>query len=325
MAIRPRLIAWAEPQHEPIIRSLLAENACELIGVCAQRADDAAALAQRLECERLDDLRQAMLSPDAEVILLAAPALLDGSLRRAMREHGVLALSCEPMPDGLAEPSNEGFDAPAASFVPAFVDGRGCSSALDSIEQFGPCRAASLCFLSSSAQGSLFARLFDAMMTVRLLLGHAELIDASMTLPRASVPDQLTGLQGTMTLNLRLEQQRTASVLISNEAPGWQREAIIVCDSKQVLRIIDDRADWLGEPVEARQVEAGQRHGAQATASELGSLIADQLVRLMNMPRDGRGAGDSAALLAMCEAARLSARVGFAEAPGAISRMLSRP
>src|SRR5690606_21260816 len=95
MSIRPRLIAWAEPRHEAMLRAIIADYACDLIGISSARASDAAALAHTFNTESLPDLRQAVLSPDAEVIWLATPVTLDAALQRAIREHGLLVLTSE--------------------------------------------------------------------------------------------------------------------------------------------------------------------------------------------------------------------------------------
>jgi hypothetical protein len=270
MAIRPRLIAWAEPRHETILRSLIADNACELIGVCSTRASDAAALAQSLGTESLTDLRQAMLAPETEAVWLGAPATLDAALCKAIREHGLLVLTSEPMPALLAKHTGEPHEAEVVTFVPAFVDGAGFSAAQDSLEQFGPCQAMNLAFAGRPEHGSLFARLFDAMVTVRQLLGHAELIDATMTIAKSSVPDQLAGLDGTMTLNLRMENRHCASVLVSNRSPVWHREALIFGIDAHCMRITEETANWFGEdatggaglPAGAMLADPGERRGS---------------------------------------------------------------
>ena len=312
MSIRPRLIAWAEPRHEPVLRAILADDACELLGICSAKASHATALASEFGTQRLSDLRQAILSPEAEVVWLATPVTLDQALKRAIREHGLLVLSSEPLPDLLAQAAGEGHDAELVTFVPAFVDGGGVAAAQDAFEQFGPCRALNVTFTSKPEHGSLFARLFDAMITVRTLLGEAEIVDAAMTISRANVPDQLAGMNGTMTLNLRVEGQRSASVLVSNEAAVWRREALAIGNDGQVIRISEDSASPLDE-----------EEGAGKPASP-GSLIAERLMRFMQLPGESRAHAGGAMLLAMCEAARLSAKVGTTEAPGAISHMLGR-
>ena len=313
-----------------MLRALVADNACELIGVCAARANDAAALAQALKTEPLADLRQAMLSPEAEVVWLATPATLDAALKRAVREHGLLVLTSEPMPDLLAHAS-ESHEADIVTFVPAFVDGSGFAAALDSLEQFGPCQALNLVFAGRPEHGSLFARLFDAMIVVRKLLGHAELVDAAMKLPKASVPAQLSGLTGTMTLNIRAEGNRSASVLVSSAAPAWRREVMAIGEANHAMRITEDAAHWIGQDESASPPGSAASAADESSTSTTkasptpGTLIAERLARLMQLPNEPRSHGEGPQLLAMCEAARLSAKVGFAEAPGTISHMMSRP
>jgi hypothetical protein len=320
MPIRPRLIAWAEPRHEPILCSLLADNACELIGVCSARAGDAAALAQSLKTEALADLRQAMLSPEAEVVWLATPATLDAALRRTIREHGLLVLTSEPLPDLLALQGGEAHEADIVTFVPAFVDGQGFAAAQDALEQFGACQALNLVFTGRPEHGSLFARLFDAMVTLRKLLGHVELVDAAMTVAKTSVPQQLSGLTGTMTLNIRAEGNRCASVLVTSAAQAWQRKVTVMGPANQCMRITEESVQWLGE-----DDSASPELAASAVDVNPGAAIAERLTRLLQLPEEPRSHGEGPQLLAMCEAARLSAKVGFAEAPGTISQMMSRP
>lgn len=322
MSIRPRLIAWAEPRHEAMLRAIIADNACELIGISSARASDAAALAHTFNTESLPDLRQAVLSPDAEVIWLATPVTLDAALQRAIREHGLLVLTSEPMPALLTPPSAEPRDAEVATFVPAFVDGAGFAAAQDSLEVFGTCESLNLVFAGTPEQGSLFARLFDAILTVHTLLGRVEMVDAAMSIPRASVPEHLPALTGTMTLNLRVEGGRCASALVTSSAPRWRREALVIGRSGDVMRISEDSVSWLGEASPPSRVPAGP---ALSEFADPGSLIAERLMRLMQLPGESRSHSDGPQLLATCEAARLSAKVGFAEAPGTITHMMSRP
>jgi hypothetical protein len=150
------------------------------------------------------------------------------------------------------------------------------------------------------------------------LCGEAESIDAALATPMPDPPENLAGLCGHMTINMRFPGSRCACVAVSDSAGTWFR-GVTVLGETGCLRISDDGFEWIapdGELLDSHESEERTTPGL---------LIGMQIARVL----EGRDANepppDHARLLSLCEAARLSARTGQGEAPRKLLRMLSRP
>ena len=94
-------------------------------------------------------------------------------------------------------------EAATATFVPLMRRSPGYRAALETIEEFGQRQLIDIAVGSGPGQGTLFARLFDAMDLLETLCGPAEGIDAALAAPPTSFPESLADLRGHMTLNVR--------------------------------------------------------------------------------------------------------------------------
>ena len=102
-------------------------------------------------------------------------------------------------------------------------------------------------------------------------------------------------------------------------AGAWHRSVILLGDSG-CLRITDSGSQWLGgegEPIES------DPHAEPMTAGE---LIAKRMKQIIERPAPAAEApADALRILAMCEAARISARTGDGETPQKVLEALRKP
>lgn len=381
-----------------------------VVGVGSPEPGRAGALAAAMgigggEVRVWDDLRAALATGDAELVLLAAPGDFAGGQRQgamdaedagalaACRARGVRIASIEPMPASVlqlgaavptpsadAAPGEPGGDVIAASTgagvvlgpgAPVLVDepepriraraidaGGGWARALpllrhcramreaaDLFETLGQVRTAVFEGWSGPGQGSLGARLFDAMDTLVWLLGAPEQVDAAYVWPARARPihattgETLRGLHGDLTANLRFADGRAASVALSDCAGRWGTSVTLIGEGGR-LRVTDDGAGgsgggggggtgtggfvWLsadGQTVDASR-PARRKRGQEERADEaFVDAASEQVARLLDQRVPAPAPTDYAAVLAAAGAALLSARTGEAESPRTILRM----
>lgn len=314
-----RVIAWAEPGQRPLIEDAVHRAGLDIAGVGGATLAAASELADALGVERLTDLRQTLHRDDVDLLWLASPEPIGADERRLIREVGLTVVSTEPRPMEIADLVLDPAEASTAMFVPLMRRSPGYRTALDTIDEFGQRQLIQITLGSGPGEGTLFARLFDAMDLLETLCGPADGIDAALAGPQASFPESLADLRGHMTLNVRFAKGRCASIAVSDRAGSWSRAVTIVGPAGR-LRIDDVDHEWIG--ADGETVEA-------ATPREpvtAGALVGEQMIRAMET-RDACGdrPPDTARLLALCEAARLSCRTGQGETPQKLLEMLSRP
>lgn len=309
---------WAGPNQEPLIDDALATTNFVVAAIGSDDVALASNLATRFGAERLTELRRTARFENADLLWLAAPTGEDGDAALRTRESGpAVVATSEPIPTTVSSAMNVGSADPAI-FVPLFRRAPGFSAAKDLFDDFGTASCVNVFFRSGPGEGSLFARLFDAMEIVDGLCGAAEVMHASLVSPHDRVPDALENLTGHLTLNMHFADNRCACVAVSDRGGRWFRGVTLLGDGG-CLRISDTNCEWIG-PDGATVDE--YRDDAPATC---GALVGRQLLRALdrldtadpplNMPR----------LLALCEATRLSCRTGQAEAPRKMLQMLKGP
>jgi len=319
MADRPRLIVLAEPHQAALIRETVACAEVELVGATASSAANLARLCEALDVEPVTDLRQALQQDACDVIWLAAAQRLQQSEREFIRQQDIPAISTEPHPTpGSPEAPNPGENATALQFVPLMRRSPGFLAARSLLDVFGPAESVNIVMSSSEGQGTLFARLFDAVDVVQTLLGECESIDAALTGPLPAAPETLLGLHGHLTANIRCTNDRSAALALSNVAGRWRR-SITLYARNACLVITDGGFRWTdgsGEIVDESKSAGNLRASA---------LIAAHLRRFLDRVDTSEPPSDDATLLALCEAARLSCRTEASETPGRMIEMMRRP
>jgi hypothetical protein len=297
-----RLAVWADPEQETLVEGVVRRGGFDLVTVLSP------------ETESVRDL----VRQDADLLWLAAPVAIGADERRLLREAAVPAISSVPMPGSVAEIADDPREAPAARFVPLMRHSPGYRAAREVFEQFGHRQCASIVAGSAGGEGTLFARLFDAMDLAQALCGPIKELGAALWRPRAGVPETLAGLAGHLTVNVRFADNRCVAAAVSDLAGRWFRQVTVWGEGGR-LSIDDESFEWVSP--EGRVIDSHREEGRLGP----GDLVAIHARRLLEGADAADLPPDGARLLAVCEAARLSARTGADEAPRKVLEMMKRP
>jgi len=313
-----RIIAWCLPEQAAIVRETITAAGLTLTAIGSPDRSDATDLAGQFKVTRLDDLRNLTQFEPADVLWLAAPDSIESEVREQLSSEDRYVITTEPPFASLPEAAIKRESGSSLEFIPLMRRSPGFRAALEVMPQFGPVACLNVFFRSGVGQGTLQARLFDAMDVVNTLCGPAETVNAAMAGPLAETPEQLTSLRGHMTVNLRFNANRCGCIALSDHAGTWFRGVTVLGDRGH-LRISDAGFEWIG--VDGRLID---RH-AEPTSPGLPMLIADEMTRLLADNRPADPPLDHVMLMAHCEAARLSSRTGEDEAPAKLVLVMSRP
>jgi predicted dehydrogenase len=322
-----------------------------------------------------DDLRSLLNSDNASAVVIAAPGALgagtgdagehverDRAMLLDARDRGVSVLSLEPIPGSailLSAPrltqSSPADDAgvvlgpgPAisgvedlctwASSTPLMRRARALVRVRELLELFGRVEALGIECWGASGQGSLGARVHDAIDAAVWLMDVPDRIDAShVSMARAralhQTPGQsLRGLEGDLTANLRYADGRSATIIASSRAGRFSRSLTLLGERGR-LRVYDDGLLWTGpdgrvldsvrDPGRLRAPLGAERPMDDGSAL-LARLIVDDLALTRGGPARAEAPSNAAGVLATAGTALLSARTGESESPMTILRMLRR-
>ena len=313
-----RMIAWVQPNQESLVGDMVRRSGYELVAIGSAKSADATQLAEAFNVERVENLRDAILREDIQLLWLAASESIEADERRLIRQQATPTISIEPRPGSIAQLQSDPAEASTARFVPLMRHSPGYRAAQEVFEQLGPRQCVNVSFRSGPGEGSLFARLFDAIDLLELLCDDVDMLDAALAGPSSAPPESLNGLHGHLTLNMRYSGNCCSCVALSDCAGSWFR-GVTVLGEAGCLRIDDQGFEWVapnGEIIDSH------RDKKRATPGE---LIAVQAMRLLENVQATELPPDNAKLLAVCEATRLSCRTGQGEAPHKMLEMLSRP
>lgn len=319
MALPRRIVAWADADQELLLRDFAERDSLQLLAVGCNSSDGAARLSTALEVQRVDDVRRAALLDGSDALWLAGAAELDAATLRMIRERGHTVFTSQPYPASLGDLPAQAEEATCVRFTAPMRRSEGYRFASEVIGEFGPARCVNVTMRSGIGQGGLFARLFDAVDVIESLCGEPEVIDAALVSPMpggSNIVEDLAGLHGHMTINMRFSENRCACVAASDLAGTWFRGVTVLGDDG-CLRISDDGFEWI-----AQDGQVLESHDA-AQPSSPGSLIAEYMLRALDRLDVTDAPPDAARLLAICEAARLSCRTGEGESPRKMLKMLS--
>jgi len=223
---------------------------------------------------------------DDSILWIAEPSAYDITLCDLLRHRTMSTVTTTPLSGSMDELVAESGKPPAAKYVPLFRRSAGYGEATDDIEQFGQPTSAHCTMLCSIVEGTLWSRLFDAMDFINSLFGTPEIVQAFLHSTR--IPDEPSDLRGDMTVNLQFQQQRCATLLLSDQS-SWKRESLMISENHSFV---------IGD--------------GNATPSK---LIADGIL-------GGESTvADAPRVLALCEAARLSCLTGSSEQPSRVLEM----
>ena len=356
-------LIWIEPEQMEFARAV-----CEAAGAKIARLGSPAPgktreLAEALGAEPVDDLRSSLLQTEKGLVLLGTTAGLadagDAEPLLACADRGVAVCSLEPLPasilhvqrpdlggrggenEGMGvaigpEPIEQGSAGDVrewAEFVPLARLSKSVQDASEVITQLGQFSMVSVQAFSGPGQGSLGARLYDAIATIVWLMGQPDRVDAAYVPPaslrgrgvHALPSDSLRGLHGDMCANLRFADGRAAAIVASSHAGRWSRAVTLVGERGRV-RIFDDGLEWIGP--DGKLIDAS-RDAARVRGSSVGEgaiagavrAVTEQVGRLIDHTKPASAPTNVVGVLSTAGAALLSARTGEGESPDTILRM----
>ncbi len=334
-----RAAVWMAPDQVPLIQAVATAAELSIIAAGAVGRGLSPTVASALNAKPLDDLRAALASADIDLFLIAAPGSFgtgtkgeDAAAVAAAHARGVKIATLEPVPSAALDLAGGGWldgtvrPVDILRFVPRTRLSTAFRGASEVLESFGQIRSMGVEAWNSPVEGSLGAGLYAALELVLALMGEPETIDAACAIPSAgntmhALPDEtLRDLHGDLTANLRLADGRAASLYISNQAGRWDRTITLIGNSGR-LRIHDEGFEWIGPDGKVLDQSRPRKKSPETHAI---TAIADSLTRLLDPSVPDPGPTNHAAILAMGQAALLSARTGQGESPATIRRMVGR-
>jgi len=277
--------------------------------------------------EVFSDPRHALATAPVSVALwLDGPALLDDpDTIDLAHERSITILTTEPWPASL-DGARAAADVPTDHhpvFVPQFRATAVFADIVDAIADLGPVRSLAFAARATPADGSLAARLLDAMHVVHALLGPPETIDAAHVpadplTPPGATPQALRSLQGDLGANLRFSGRRAATIAISNNAGPWFRGLTILCE-RGTIRATEHGLQRFTPDGAVIDTSPPRGPAPDAALHALASAIDRALDHRIPAPPPP----DLPSVLAMCHAALLSARTSQAEPPATLLRIVA--
>ncbi len=336
--------AWLGPEQVSLLRHAARVAELKVVAAGSPARGQTGGVAEELRAQPVGDLRAMLTSTEAKLILIAAPEQFgagpdpaDAAAIRAAHARGAKIAVLEPVPAAALDLVSGGWTesgpGPRAVDVIRFCPLARLSGAFrgaaDVLGSFGHIRTVHVESWSTPAEGSLGARLYGALELVLSLLGEPESIDAAYVEPNhgralhALPGETLRGLHGDITANLRFSDGRAAGIAVSNQAGRWNRTTTLLGSGGR-LRVYDDGFEWVAsdgkKADEMRQ--PGRKRGGDPEIPHSAAALAESLGRLLDPGSPDPGPADHATLLAMGQAALLSARTGQAESPATIKHMV---
>lgn len=326
------VILWLKPEQESIARRLI-ERLGWVVSVVGSPGRDASTLARAFDADASEDFRRAITDFQADaLVILALGADERDALTAALKAPSpssagpMRVFTLEPIAasitDALSLRDARPVGCDLVRQIPGFLATPGAQAAMTSLESFGRLRSLDLAARCDDRQGSLAARLVDAMDFVHAVMGEPEWIDASLSgveAPsglRLAPGDSLTSIAGDLNALLRYTDGRAAAVSLSDQAGSWFRGATAL-GAKGCLRFDDHSFQW----TDTQGAVLDESRAGATDASAFADLLADQIAASLDnrlpMSQPGRLIG----AYTLAEAALLSARTGVPESPATIRSM----
>ena len=341
---------WLTPEQGVLVRQVVEAVGLSIVGAGSPIKGQSGAVAAELKTEPTDDLHAALRKIDADLVLIAAPGSFgagggedDAAALLTAHGRGVKVATLEPIPAsaldlaggawrlgggrGVSGGSVRPIDAvrfcPLARFSSPFRE------ATEVLESFGRISAVAIEAWSTTAEGSLGAKLFSALDLIGALMGEPEMIDAAYVASvqagalRPLPAETLRDLHGTIIATLRFADGRAASLVAGDQGGRWNRTATLIGPAGR-LRVFDDGFEWIdpqGQKVDASRPADAKRGQAPSSPHSVKAMV-DSLTRLLdpNLPDDGPA--DLASILSMGQTTLLSARTGQSESLATVRRMV---
>ncbi len=323
--LSPEVTIWTDAQHAPLCGALmnLMASALKPIGIGGPPAAEVSGLAKDLNCQPHDDLRKLLVDHPAAYLLLASLDTVTPDDLAAVTDQGTAVLTLEPIAgdlQGLSAEQKLGSGNGASGRIlqaPAFSQSPGFLSAADPNELLGDRRAIRFTSDGQPGHGSLFARLFDAWVTVLSFTLIPESIGASLVNESTDTPEDLRLLEGSLLAHARIAGNSAALLEITDRANGTRRELRVQGDDASLS--ITDAAYTLTGP-ENKVLDEAEATGPAGFVD----MLAAQWRRLLDRPMPPATpmqANQRAEAMACCLACLLSIRTGQPESPGKLLQM----
>jgi hypothetical protein len=334
---------WSGLARAGLVRDLLARGGLSVTAAGSPVAGEAKKVAAVFEAGTAeDDARRLIVDPPAgtHAVLLAdlaeAPALDARAFAQASAK-GIRVLSLVPVPGSALAYTGDAWAETPGTLAHRRLLGllriaAPFREADEILTRFAPgsgtdrgARAAWVESVCGTHEGTLGTRLWDSIDTLRLLLGEAETVSAVYAAPpgpgaaSATPGETLLGLSGTLAVTLRFAGGVAGSVLASDQSSSWRRSASVVGPEGR-LTLSDAGFAW--RDAGGGLVDSGGDVNASVTATD---AIGADLARALDPAAASDPPGDPVAVLAMTQAALLSARTGQPESPATIRRMMGLP
>jgi hypothetical protein len=312
-----RIIVWAGPTQLSLVRDAAAASLLQIVGAGSDSPESTGTLSRELGVPGFDDLRSAVRSSEAHAIWVVEPAPIQMDQIRVSRDRGMPIFASEPL---AIAPSDSSQDRTTQTpiFVPRMVRSPGFRAAMEILPQLGPLACLNIAFRSGPAQGSLFARLFDATEVLLTLCEEVQSVNAALAGPLSAVPESLANLRGHLSINFRFKSNCCACAALSDSAGTWFRGVTLLAEGGCV-RISDGGFVWHGP--DGVEIDS---HSTTLSCPP-GDLIGQQIARVLDDIDAGAAPLDHTTMLALCEATRLSCLTGQNETPARLLEMMSRP
>jgi len=339
-----RVAVWLAPEQVPLVQQVARVAELTLVAAGSPARGQSGAVAGTLESKPFDDLRAMLATAPADLVWIASPDSFgagssqdDAMALQAAHARGVKIATLEPIPARALDLVSGGWTSTDDGARPVDVI-RLCPltrlsapfrEAADVIESFGHIRTVSVEAWCRPSEGSLGARMYGALELILALMGEPETIDAAFVSPthgrgvHALPGESFRDLHGDLTANMRFADGRSAGVVASDQGGRWNRTATFLGPGGR-FRVFDDGFEWIGpdgaKVDESRPVD--RTRGKEPQLSHAVAAIADSLQRMLDVSVPDPGPADHATILAMGQAALLSARTGQAESPATIKHMV---
>jgi hypothetical protein len=283
---KPTLVVWIAPEQAELLREVVSASKMKLVAIGTTNQSDLPALGDAFKVETCSDIRSLATTYDDAILWIAEPQAYEVSLSEVLRHRPLQTVTTTPLSGSMDALVDEAGKTPAAKFIPLMRRSASYSEAQDDIEQFGQPISAHCTMTCSSVEGTLWARLFDAMDFIHGLFGPPEVVQAFLHSNR--VPEEPSDLRGHMSVNLQFQHNRVATLLLSDQS-SWKRETLMINEDHSLT--FGD-----GETTPAKLI-ADSIHSCETTSA------------------------DAPRVLALCEAARLSCLTGASERPSRVLEM----
>ncbi len=317
--LSPEVTIWTDACHAPLAGELmnLMGSALKPIGVGGPPVAEVSQLAKELDCQPHDDLRKLLVDRPAAYLLMTSLGGVTHDDLHAITDQGTAVLTLEPIASdlqGLSASKKLGAQPGAAGRIlqaPVFGQSPGFLSAADPYELLGDRRAIRFTSDGRPEHGSLFARLFDAWLTVLNFTLMPETIDASLVGPLIEPPEDLRSLAGSLLAHARMPGANAILLEVTDTA-GRSGRVLRVHGDSASLRITDSTYT-LSNP-DGDMLDEATGSGPDGFVD----MLAAQWRRLLDQPNSAGSASHAqhqADAMACCLACLLSIRTGQPESP----------